>query len=62
MEEDSELLLIMKTKAAALDKLKAKVLGMHPYEVPEFIALPVRYIFKIAFLFAKCHFTTGYHQ
>ncbi|VDO14782.1 unnamed protein product [Brugia timori] len=31
----------MKTKSTALDALKTKVLSMHPYKVPEFIALPV---------------------
>lgn len=33
----------MKTKSAALDALKTKVLSMHPYKVPEFIALPVSF-------------------
>jgi periplasmic divalent cation tolerance protein len=38
--EDEELLLI-KTSLASLDRLKEKVLEMHPYDVPEIIALPV---------------------
>ncbi|VDN82302.1 unnamed protein product [Brugia pahangi] len=41
VEEDKESLLVMKTKSTALDALKTKVLSMHPYKVPEFIALPV---------------------
>ncbi|CAG9539135.1 unnamed protein product [Cercopithifilaria johnstoni] len=41
VEEDKETLLVIKTKSAALDALKAKVLSMHPYKVPEFIALPI---------------------
>ncbi|EJD74504.1 hypothetical protein LOAG_18185 [Loa loa] len=41
LEEDKESLLIMKTKSSVLDALKAKVLSMHPYKVPEFIALPI---------------------
>uniref|UniRef100_A0A1I8EII5 Divalent-cation tolerance protein CutA n=1 Tax=Wuchereria bancrofti TaxID=6293 RepID=A0A1I8EII5_WUCBA len=39
--EDKESLLVMKTKSAALDTLKAKVLSMHPSKIPEFIALPI---------------------
>ncbi|VDM46312.1 unnamed protein product [Toxocara canis] len=42
LEEESELLLIMKTRSSALDKLKTKVIELHPYDVPEFIASPVR--------------------
>ncbi|KAL3990691.1 CutA1 divalent ion tolerance family protein [Acanthocheilonema viteae] len=41
LEEDKETLLVIKTKSAALDALKTKVLSMHPYKVPEFIALPI---------------------
>ncbi|OZC10913.1 divalent cation tolerance protein, CutA1 family [Onchocerca flexuosa] len=41
LQEDKESLLIMKTKSAALDALKTKVLSMHPYKVPEFIASPI---------------------
>ncbi|VDK70960.1 unnamed protein product [Litomosoides sigmodontis] len=41
LEEDKEILLIIKTKSAALDALKTKVLSMHPYKVPEFVALPI---------------------
>ncbi|VDP12761.1 unnamed protein product [Onchocerca flexuosa] len=43
LQEDKESLLIMKTKSAALDALKTKVLSMHPYKVPEFIASPVSF-------------------
>ncbi|KHN75157.1 Protein CutA -like protein [Toxocara canis] len=41
LEEESELLLIMKTRSSALDKLKTKVIELHPYDVPEFIASPI---------------------
>uniref|UniRef100_A0A0R3RJ81 Divalent-cation tolerance protein CutA n=1 Tax=Elaeophora elaphi TaxID=1147741 RepID=A0A0R3RJ81_9BILA len=43
LEEDRETLLIIKTKSAALDALKSKVLSMHPYKIAEFIALPVNF-------------------
>ncbi len=36
---DSEVQLVIKTTAARLDQLQAKVLEHHPYETPEFIAL-----------------------
>ena len=38
---DEEVLLVIKTTASAFDKLAAVVRGVHPYEVPEIIALPV---------------------
>ncbi|KAM3728203.1 Protein CutA [Dirofilaria immitis] len=41
LQEDRESLLIMKTKSTALNALKTKVLSMHPYKVPEFIASPI---------------------
>uniref|UniRef100_A0AC34PY65 Divalent-cation tolerance protein CutA n=1 Tax=Panagrolaimus sp. JU765 TaxID=591449 RepID=A0AC34PY65_9BILA len=41
IEEDNELLLIIKTKTSELERLKADVLKNHPYEVPEFISLPI---------------------
>uniref|UniRef100_A0A0N5B1E3 Divalent-cation tolerance protein CutA n=1 Tax=Syphacia muris TaxID=451379 RepID=A0A0N5B1E3_9BILA len=41
IEEDNELLLVIKTKTTTLQKLKEAVLTKHPYETPEFIASPV---------------------
>lgn len=37
----SEELLLIKTTAARFDALKARLLALHPYEVPELIAVPV---------------------
>jgi periplasmic divalent cation tolerance protein len=42
VEEDSEMLLMIKTTQERLEELKAHVLRVHPYEVPEFLVLPVR--------------------
>ncbi len=39
MQEDSELLLMIKTKESAILKLTKKIKEMHPYEVPEIITL-----------------------
>ena len=41
VERDDELLCICKTTRAAFDQLRARVVELHPYEVPEVIALPV---------------------
>jgi len=38
---DSEELLLIKTTAARFEALKARVLALHPYELPELIAVPV---------------------
>ena len=42
VEEDGEMLLMIKTTEERLEELKAHVLRVHPYEVPEFLVLPIR--------------------
>jgi periplasmic divalent cation tolerance protein len=39
--QDPECLIIFKTTKASLASLKEKVMELHPYDVPEFLALPV---------------------
>lgn len=39
--EDREFLLLMKTKSRKIDELNAKLAELHPYEVPEFIVVPI---------------------
>jgi periplasmic divalent cation tolerance protein len=39
--DDSELLLIIKTTATKYTELEAAIIKLHPYEVPEVIALPI---------------------
>jgi periplasmic divalent cation tolerance protein len=41
IERDRELLCLVKTTAEAFERLRARVVALHPYEVPEVIALPV---------------------
>ena len=41
VEEDTEHLLVIKTRRDALEALKAAVLEAHPYELPEIIAVPI---------------------
>jgi len=41
VQEDSEVLLIVKTSAAQAAALTERVLALHPYAVPEVLVLPV---------------------
>jgi periplasmic divalent cation tolerance protein len=41
VHRDDELLCIVKTTRAAFERLRARAVELHPYEVPEVIALPV---------------------
>ena len=42
LESSAEILIIFKTTAACLTKLENVVLKNHPYDTPEFIALPLQ--------------------
>lgn len=42
VEEDGEMLLLVKTTASRLEELKSHLMRVHPYEVPEFLVVPVR--------------------
>ena len=44
VSEDGEQLLIIKTVAERIDALKEALFPMHPYEVPEFVVLPIERI------------------
>lgn len=41
VHEDPEALVVFKTAEAALSKLERRVVELHPYEVPEFLVLPL---------------------
>jgi periplasmic divalent cation tolerance protein len=41
VHEDAEALLVLKTTRDRFEALRARVLALHPYEVPEVVALPV---------------------
>jgi periplasmic divalent cation tolerance protein len=41
VESESEVLIILKTTAGAMRALERRAVELHPYEVPEVIALPV---------------------
>ena len=42
VEEDAETLLLMKTTSERVASLKAHLLRVHPYEVPEFLVVALR--------------------
>lgn len=41
LQDDPEILLIMKTTAGRLGELEARLKALHPYELPELLAVPV---------------------
>jgi len=41
IEEGMEYILFIKTKRSLYSKLEKEILSIHPYEVPEIIALPI---------------------
>jgi periplasmic divalent cation tolerance protein len=41
IEDDTEVLMIVKTRKELFDSLKSKIKELHSYEVPEIIALPI---------------------
>ncbi len=41
LQDEAETLAVVKTPAERLDALTARLIALHPYEVPEVVALPV---------------------
>ena len=41
VHQDPEVLLVLKTTISVVEALRERVLELHPYEVPEFLVLPV---------------------
>jgi periplasmic divalent cation tolerance protein len=41
VQEEGEALVLFKTTMAGLDDLEKRVLELHPYDVPEFLSIPV---------------------
>jgi periplasmic divalent cation tolerance protein len=41
VEDEAEVLLVIKTRAERVDALAARLRALHPYELPELVALPV---------------------
>ena len=41
LQDENEVLVLLKTRAEHLERLKLRILELHPYEVPEVIGIPV---------------------
>ena len=41
LQDENEVLVLLKTRAEHLEWLKLRILELHPYEVPEVLAVPV---------------------
>ena len=41
VEQEPEVMLVIKTMAAQLDALKARLLDLHPYELPEIVVISI---------------------
>ena len=41
IHDENEVLVLFKTRAETVERLKARLLELHPYEVPEVLAVPV---------------------
>ena len=41
LQDENEVLLLLKTRAEHLERLKLRILELHPYDVPEVLAVPV---------------------
>jgi len=41
LQSDSEILLVIKSTAARIPELEARLKALHPYELPELVVLPV---------------------
>jgi len=41
VHDDTEVLLLLKTRADRVDDLTARVQALHPYELPEVVAVPI---------------------
>jgi periplasmic divalent cation tolerance protein len=41
VEQEPELMLVIKTMAEQVDALKARLLELHPYELPEVVVIPI---------------------
>ena len=41
LKDENEVLVLLKTRAEHLERLKLRILELHPYEVPEVLAVPV---------------------
>ena len=41
IQDDNEVLVLLKTRQEHFERLRARILELHPYEMPEILAIPV---------------------
>ena len=41
LQDEYEVVVLLKTRAENVERLKARLLELHPYEIPEILAVPV---------------------
>lgn len=41
VQDDAEALMVVKTRADAFERLRERIVSLHPYDCPEVVALPV---------------------
>ena len=41
LQDENEVLVLLKTRQEHFERLKSRILELHPYEVPEVLAIPV---------------------
>jgi len=41
LHDDNEVLVLIKTRAEQIERLKSRILELHPYAVPEILVLPI---------------------
>jgi periplasmic divalent cation tolerance protein len=46
VEDQNEVLILFKTRQEHFDRLKSRILELHPYEVPEVLAIPVEQAYQ----------------
>lgn len=41
IQEENEIIILMKSESSAFEKLKKRILDLHPYELPELVTLDI---------------------
>ena len=41
VQDENEVLVLLKTRQAQYERLEARILELHPYDVPEILAIPI---------------------
>lgn len=61
LHSDPEVLLVIKTTASRFERLRVRLVALHPYDVPELVALPVVDGHAPYLDWVRAHATDGKH-